>query len=208
MIMSYATTKRLKKFETVAAQRQRMTVVLENVHDPHNIGAVMRSCDAVGIDEIYVLYTEDRYDFDRLDKLGSSSAGVRKWLQVHCFRDVNACFLALRKKYQLILATHLNSESEVIYDKDLTVPVAFMFGNEHEGLSESALEKADGNILIPQMGMAQSLNISVACAVTIFEALRQRRATGMYNDILAAKDGFRQSVYDRFKKIHEASYKK
>ena len=80
------TQNRRSKFERVAARRQEMTVVLENVHDPHNIGAVLRSCDAVGIDEIFVLYTEDHLDFERLEKIGTSATGVKKWMKINCFR--------------------------------------------------------------------------------------------------------------------------
>lgn len=202
------TQNRRSKFERVAARRQEMTVVLENVHDPHNIGAVLRSCDAVGIDEIFVLYTEDHLDFERLEKIGTSATGVKKWMKIHCFRSVEECFKAVRASYDSILATHLNAEAEDVYAFDLTQRVAFLFGNEHEGLTEEALKHADANIVIPQMGMAQSLNISVACAVTIYEALRQRSEAGMYPDNAEGMKTHNEQILKRYLDIHEASYKK
>ena len=206
--MSLISEKRLAKFKRVAALRQKITVVLENVHDPHNIGAVMRTCDAVGIDEIYVLYSDEKLDFDRLDALGTSSTGVKKWIQIHKFRDIEACFQAVSEKYDQVLATHLAKDAVSMYQCDLSGDVAFLFGNEHEGLTEEALSYATGNILIPQMGMAQSLNISVACAVTIYECLRQRLVKDMYAEELSQEDAWRNSVYKRFCDIQEASYKK
>ncbi len=206
--MSLITDNRKDKFERVAAFRQNMTVILENVHDPHNIGAVLRSCDAVGIDEIFVLYSDLKYDFEKLEYLNSSSTGVRKWMQVHCFRDIKQCFESVKKRYNKVLATHLNNEATSIYDNDLTEKIAFLFGNERDGLTNEALEMADGNIKIPQFGMAQSLNISVACAITIYEAQRQRNASGLYKNTLKDNDSWRNSIYKRFVDKQEESYRK
>jgi len=206
--MAHTTDKRMARFRQVAARRQRMTVILENVHDPHNIGAVLRSCDAVGIDEVFILYTEEHLDFDRLDRMSSSSTGVRKWMNLHYFRDLEACFSKVAERYDRILATHLGKEAVSMYKCDLTEKIAFLFGNEHQGLSEAALKFAHGNIVIPQVGMAQSLNISVACAVTLFESMRQRLASGMYNDGIEEGDAFRQMVLARYIERHEASYRR
>jgi len=194
-------------FERVAARRQEMTVILENVHDPHNIGAVMRTCDAVGIYEIFVLYTEEHLDFERLERIKSSSTGVRKWMQIHAFRDIDKCISEVRRRYDLILATHLDSESSSIHTSDLTRRIAFLFGNEHDGVSNKALQYADGNLLIPQMGMAQSLNISVACAVTIYEAMRQRDAKAMYQSEISPNDMIRKNILKYYLDKHAESYK-
>ncbi len=159
-----------------------MTVILENVHDPHNIGAVLRTCDSVGIQEIHIIYTDPRLTPERFKKFHPSSTGVRKWLHVHLYKDVESCVTAVRARHQLILATHLNEESQSLYTQELTGSVAFMFGNEKDGLTAEALSLADGNINIPQYGMADSLNISVACAVTLYEACRQRVGAGQYKE--------------------------
>ncbi|GAB4091742.1 TrmH family RNA methyltransferase [Flaviaesturariibacter terrae] len=173
------TNERRSKIEAVLARRQgNITVVLENVFDPHNISAVMRSCDAVGVQEIYVLNTK----IPRHKKWGDrSSSSANKWLTVHQFTDAAACFAELRSKYTRILTTHLSTDAVSLYETDLTVPTALVFGNEHAGVSDEFRTMADGNFIIPQVGMIQSLNISVACAVTLYEAYRQKSLAGHYS---------------------------
>ncbi len=200
--------KRWDKLQRTAALRQQMTVVLENVHDPHNIGAVLRSCDAVGIQEVYVLYTDDHLKEARLHDLNTTSTGVKKWLHINFFRDVEKCFEQIKQKYDVVYATHMDRESQSAYDLDLTQKIAFVFGNEHVGVSQESLSYCDGNLLIPQMGMVQSLNISVACAVTIFEAMRQRIEKGMYQEDVEASGDYNRKVLDHFVKTHQASYLK
>jgi tRNA (guanosine-2'-O-)-methyltransferase len=172
------TNERRQRIETVLSGRQNdLTVVLENVFDPHNISAVMRSCDAVGIQEIYVLTTK----IPRHKKWGErSSSSAAKWLTIHQFDDAQACFRELRKKYAHILTTHLSADAVSLYQLDLTQPVALVFGNEHAGVSDEIRALADGNFIIPQVGMIRSLNISVACAVSVYEAFRQKSAAGHY----------------------------
>jgi tRNA (guanosine-2'-O-)-methyltransferase len=172
------TPQRQQKIEHVLSKRQNdLTIVLENVFDPHNISAVMRSCDAVGVQEIYVLTTK----IPRHKKWGArSSSSAAKWLTVHQFEDATECFAALRKKYDHILTTHLAADAVNLYNLDLTKKTALVFGNEHAGVSEEIRAMADGNFLIPQVGMIQSLNISVACAVSLYEAFRQKEVAGHY----------------------------
>jgi tRNA (guanosine-2'-O-)-methyltransferase len=172
------TPERMQRIQTVLAYRQNdLTVVLENVFDPHNISAVMRSCDAVGVKEIYVLTNK----IPRHKKWGSrSSSSAAKWLIIHQFEDAAECFAALRKKYSTILTTHLSSDATSLYSTDLTKSTALVFGNEHAGVSNEIRAIADGNFIIPQMGMIQSLNISVACAVSLYEAYRQKSVAGHY----------------------------
>ena len=161
----------------LAHRQNNLTVVLENVFDPHNISAVMRSCDAIGIQEIYVLNTK----IPRHEKWGSrSSSSAAKWLTVHQFEDLQECISSLRRRYQRILTTHLATDAVSLYELDLTVSTALVFGNEHSGVSDEFRKQADGNFIIPQVGMIQSLNISVACAVSLYEAFRQKTNAGHY----------------------------
>jgi tRNA (guanosine-2'-O-)-methyltransferase len=155
-----------------------LTIVMENVHDPHNIAAVMRTCDSVGIHELYVLNTQIGLHEKFAGKTSSSAA---KWLKVHQFQDTEECIRAIKKKYNKIYATHLGVTSHSLYDLNLTESVALVFGNERDGVTEECLKYCDGNFIIPQVGMVQSLNISVACAVSLYEAFRQRSAAGYYN---------------------------
>ena len=173
------TPEREDRLKSVLDKRQNdITVVLENVFDPHNISAVMRTCDAIGIQEIFVLNNR----IPRHKKWGPrSSSSAAKWLTVHQFTDIDDCFAVLRKKYSRIVATHLGTESVDVYELDFTRKIALVFGNEHSGVSEDILPLTDGNFIIPQVGMIQSLNISVACAVTLYEAFRQKKMAGHYN---------------------------
>lgn len=172
---------RKNKIAQTALRRQgNLTVILENIDDPHNVGAVLRSCDAVGIHEIYLLFTEKSLEQDEFTVGKRSSAGSRKWVDIHVFNDVQSCFDAVRSKYQKVMSTHLSEDAVSLHDIDLTESLALLFGNEKIGLSDVALSYSDGNFLIPMLGMSQSLNLSVACAVTLFEAQRQRLEKGMY----------------------------
>ncbi|MGN6164076.1 MAG: TrmH family RNA methyltransferase [Flavisolibacter sp.] len=173
------TNERRTKIETVLSKRQNdLTIVLENVFDPHNISAVMRSCDAVGVQEIYVLTTK----IPRHKKWGErSSSSAAKWLTVHQFDNAEECFAALRKKYATILTTHLSGDAVSLYELNLSKSTALVFGNEHAGVSEEIRAMGDGNFIIPQVGMIQSLNISVACAVSLYEAYRQKQLAGHYD---------------------------
>ena len=173
------TPERREKLQSVLNKRQNdITIVLENVFDPHNISAVMRTCDAVGVQEVYVLNTK----IPRHKKWGAkSSSSAAKWLTVYQFENAEECFSELRKKYSKILTTHLSSDAVNLYETDLTQPVALVFGNEHSGVSEEIRSLADGNFIIPQAGIIRSLNISVACAVTLYEAYRQKALAGHYD---------------------------
>lgn len=174
---------RLIKLQEAAKKRQtNLAVILENVHDLHNLGAVMRTADSVGAQEIYVLFSDPNQTPKKV-KLGKrTSAGTRRWLDVYFYTDTQRCFEDVRKKYSKIYATHLASNSVSLYDLDLSDSVALLFGNEAEGISTPALDLCDGNFIIPQVGMAQSLNISVAAAITLYEAYRQRKSKGMYDE--------------------------
>lgn len=173
------TPERSAKLLQVLSKRQAdLTVVMENVNDPHNISAVMRTCEAVGIQDIYVLTTRIRPH----KKFGAkSSSSAAKWLTIHQHTDAVECFAELRKYYTQILTTHLATDSVGLYEIDFTKPTALVFGNEHDGVSEEIRAMADGNFIIPQVGIIQSLNISVACAVSIYEAFRQKTVAGHYD---------------------------
>ena len=180
------TPERRTKLESVLSKRQNdITIVLENVFDPHNISAVMRTCDAVGVQELYVLNTK----IPRHKKWGAkSSSSAAKWLTIHQFENAEECFLELRKRYSKILTTHLSSDALNLYQIDLTQRLALIFGNEHSGVSDKIRSMADGNFIIPQSGIIRSLNISVACAVTLYEAYRQKSVAGHYDQPRLSED--------------------
>jgi len=166
---------RLNRIKSVVAKRQLdLTVILENVHDPHNIGAVLRTCDSVGIPEIFVLNPNPDLYSDKLEVGGKSTSGSRKWVDIHFYTNVESCFQKVKEKYFQILGTSLTHEAKNLYEFDFCPPTAIVFGNEKDGISPETLSHCTSNLWIPQVGMVKSLNISVACAVVLYEAGRQR----------------------------------
>ncbi|RYY60360.1 MAG: RNA methyltransferase [Chitinophagaceae bacterium] len=173
------TPERIAKMKGVLQRRQPdLTVVLENVFDPHNVSAVLRSCDAVGIQDVYVLNTR----VPHYKKWGfKSSSSASKWLTVHHFDSVAGCFDSIRSRYDRIVCAHLDDQATDLYEMDFTGSLALVFGNEIDGVSNDCLSRSDGSLVIPQVGIIRSLNISVACAVTLYEAFRQKRSAGHYD---------------------------
>jgi tRNA (guanosine-2'-O-)-methyltransferase len=187
------TERRKEKIIAVASARQdSLRLVLENVHDPHNVSAVFRSCDAVGIPKVSLIYNIEKYP-----KIGSkSSASAFKWVQKEKFTEVEMCYKTLREEGFTILASSLKPNSLNLYDLDLTKKVALVFGNEHRGISDEAENLADNIFYIPMQGMVQSLNISVAAAVTLYEAMRQRMLKGLYTQANENPELLEQRITD------------
>lgn len=172
------TQRRLQRMAGVLARRQPdVAVVIEDVTDPHNVSAVLRSCDATGVASAHLLYPDD--EPPKLSK--GVSASAQRWLDVYRHATVDACIDALRADELQIYATYLGQGTVDLYELDLTKPCAFVFGNERLGVSDAVLERCDGRVKIPMQGMVESLNISVAAAVTLYEMFRQRHAAGLYD---------------------------
>jgi tRNA (guanosine-2'-O-)-methyltransferase len=160
---------------TVTRRLPDLTVVLENIHDPHNVSAVMRTCDAVGVLQAELLYTIEK--FPRIGKKSSSSAN--KWVLHRRHTSVTDCYARLREEGFVIYATRFDPAARMLYDLDLTRKTAFVLGNEHRGVSDEAAAQADALVVIPMRGMIESLNVSVAAGVCLYEALRQRMVNGL-----------------------------
>ncbi len=161
-----------------------LTIILEGIHDPHNVSAILRTADAAGVLEVQLVYETEV--FPRLGK--KSSASAVKWVRRRPFASIRECYESLHSQGFLIHATRLDTSSKSLYDLDLTGKIAFVFGNEHRGVSRRAAELADGNFQIPMLGLIQSLNVSVACAVALFEAMRQRQIAGLYRKPAMSKE--------------------
>ena len=173
------TLRRQARIRGVLSRRQPdLTVVLENIHDPHNVSAILRSCDAVGVLRAHAVYTVEEPPPGVFARQTSASAA--KWVDVERHVSAAACFEILRGHGFQILVTSLDLGSRSLYEWDLGTPTALVLGNEMRGVSSEASALADGAIAIPMMGMVQSLNVSVAGAVCLFEAFRQRWEAGVY----------------------------
>jgi len=189
------TERRRTRLEAVLRRRQPgLTVVLENIWDPHNVSAILRSADAVGVMTVYLLYTvETTPNLNRHGK--QSSASAKKWLDFRVFHDVDACFADLRRHGFCVYASHLTEHSIGLHDIDFTENTAIVLGNEHRGVSPETCERADGVYCIPMMGMVESLNVSVAAAVSLYEALRQRSTAGLYSTPQLGEDGVAEHLH-------------
>lgn len=185
----------------VLAQRKAdLVVVLENVVDPHNIGAVMRSADSVGVQEIFVINAAHRPDEFQKKR---SSGSAELWLIVHEFNSVKEAVEVLRKRNFKLMATHLGAKAVSLYEVNMCQPVALVFGGERHGLSDELLSYCDENFIIPQYGMIKSLNISVACALSLYEANRQRLAQTKYQSTVYSESQ-KQEILSQWCKRYES----
>ena len=175
----FRTEKRVEKIKWVLGKRQpSFRIVIENIHDPHNVSAIFRTCDAAGVPKVSLVY-----NIEKFPKIGKkSSASAYKWIEREKYKSIEECYNQLRNEKFIIYASSLNSNSRNLYDLDFTKKTAIVFGNEHRGLSKEAEEGADETFFIPMYGMVQSLNVSVSAAITIYEALRQRSLQGLYDE--------------------------
>jgi tRNA (guanosine-2'-O-)-methyltransferase len=175
-VFSVTLRRRYRIREVLAKRQPDLSVLLERVHKPHNLSAILRSCDAVGVLEAHAVSLEGR-----VPTFNETSASAEKWVPLITHETTRAAFTHLHARGFQIVATHL-SETAVDYrEVDYTVPTCILLGAEKWGVSEEAAQNADANIIIPMRGMVQSLNVSVAAAVILFEAARQRAVAGLYD---------------------------
>ena len=174
------TKQRMQKLKRVARKRQAgLTLALEDVFDPHNLGAVTRSCDAFGIQELHVIF-ETHPEFDPKQVGKNSSTATNKWLNYRIHHHTETALRTLQAEGWLVVAAVIEAAADSIFEADLSHPqIALLLGNEKTGLSPTAIALADRQVTIPMQGIAQSMNVSVSAAVFIYEVTRQRRAKGL-----------------------------
>ena len=166
--------RRFERLQSVLNHRMAdLTVLLEHVEKPHNLSAILRSCDAVGALEAHIVSFEGRPR-----TFNSTAQGSQKWVPLHDHPDIDSAIGTLKGKGFRIYGTHLGVEAKDYRDCDFTGPTAFVLGAEKWGLTDRARDLMDEALFIPMRGMVQSLNVSVAAATLLFEALRQRQQAG------------------------------
>lgn len=171
------TLRRRERIREVLSRRQPdLSLIAEHVHKPHNLSAVLRSCDAVGIGTVHAVNPTGG-----VPTYSATSASAEKWVEVLVHASVDGAMTAVRRQGMRVYAAHLAPGSVDYRDVDYTVPCALVLGNEREGVTAQAAALADASVVIPMLGMVQSLNVSVAAAVILFEAQRQRLAAGHYD---------------------------
>lgn len=174
---AFLSERRLNKITSVVNARQfTLRVVLENIHDPHNVSAIFRTCDSAGIPKVSLIYYLEKFP-----KIGKkSSASAFKWIDKEKFNSVADGYASLRNEGFEIYASSISEDAVDIYKLDFKQKVAIVLGNEHRGASDEAVKLADRKFKIPMFGMVQSLNVSVAAGIVLYEALRQRVKKGFY----------------------------
>ena len=183
---------RFRRLSLALERRQPdLTVLMERVHKSHNLSAILRNCDAVGVLEAHAVLPSDGLDIH-----AHTSAGTAKWVRVRRHVSTEEAVETLRNRGFHILAAHPEAEAIDFRNVDFTKPTALMMGAELLGLSDEALKLADERISIPMVGMAQSFNVSVATALLLFEAFRQRDAAGMYRSSRLDPEEFERILFE------------
>ncbi len=161
--------------QTLDCRQPDLTVITDEVYKPHNLSAIARTCDAVGIPEIHCVWPRHKY---RLKT--SSTAGSAEWLEVQTHADIATGIQHLKNKGMKVVAAHLTDRAINYRDYDFTQPTALLMGTEKEGVSDIASDMADEHLIIPMRGMVHSFNVSVAAAIILNEAHHQREQAGLY----------------------------
>ncbi|MGB1263734.1 MAG: tRNA (guanosine(18)-2'-O)-methyltransferase TrmH [Cognaticolwellia sp.] len=170
------TPDRLQRINSMLDQRQPdLTVCMEGVHKSHNLAAVVRTADAIGVSDVHAVWKNETMRVS-----GGSAAGSQNWIDVHNYSRTEDAINELKQQGMQVLVTNLSDTAVDFREIDYTKPTAIILGQEKFGASEQALAMADQDIIIPMVGMVQSLNVSVACSVVLYEAQRQRQAAGLY----------------------------
>lgn len=196
----FLTEERKARLKYVLARRQPdLTLVLNNIHDPHNVSAILRSCDAFGVFGIHLYYTKERFP----SLANSSSGSAKKWIDLTRHREAETMVASLRGQGMQIVGTGFSPLARPLMDIDFTKPTAIILGNEHRGMDPDVKAHVPDEIYIPMFGMVQSLNVSVAAATILYEAMRQRRAAGMYDQSPLDEDRFEEVYADWCKRGKE-----
>lgn len=154
-----------------------LTLCLDTVHKSQNISAIVRSADAVGIHQIHAVWPEIEMRVS-----GNTASGSQQWVKTHVHHKMADAAAIFKAQGMQILATNFSDKAVDYRDIDYTKPTVIIMGNERDGLSQEGLDLADKHIIIPMMGMVQSLNVSVASALIMYEAQQQRAKAGMYGN--------------------------
>ena len=171
------TPRRFARLSAILDRRQvDLTVLMDNLQKPHNVSAVIRTCDAVGVHKIHAIS-----DAESFATRATSAAGTARFVEVSLHRREEDALEELRGRGLRVLAAHLDKNAVDFRAVDYTLPTCILLGQEGPGVSAATAARVDGTVTIPMAGAVESLNVSVAAAVILFEAQRQRQAAGLYD---------------------------
>ncbi len=192
------TLRRFNKIRACLDKRQPdLTVITDNVHKPHNVSAIMRTCDAVGVHEFHVSMLDD----DAFRARSGIAMGSDKWLDLHLYDEVSQPIEQLQQRGFKVVAVHKSPRSSDFREVNFCQPTAVLFGAELYGVSEQAASLADHHVSIPMLGMVESYNVSVAAAIVLLEAQRQRQAEGMYQQRRLAQRDYERPLFRWYRPV-------
>ncbi|MEM7761342.1 MAG: tRNA (guanosine(18)-2'-O)-methyltransferase TrmH [Cyanobacteria bacterium P01_A01_bin.40] len=184
--------RRYARLKQVLDRRQPdLTVLMEDVHKPHNLSAIIRTCDAVGV---FAVHAVNRHS--DTPTYSQVAQGSEKWVKLHYHPDIKTAIKSLQQNDYKVYAAHLSDTAIDYRQVDYTQPTAILLGTEKWGVTNEAADLVDGHIIIPMQGMVQSLNVSVANAVVLFEAQRQRLQAGLYDKVSLDPETYQQTVFE------------
>jgi tRNA (guanosine-2'-O-)-methyltransferase len=186
------TPERFHKLRDTLARRQPdLTVLMDQVNKIHNFSAIVRSCDAVGVMEAHAVPPEGGVELSH-----GTSAGAKKWVGIRYHREITGAVDHLRSRGFRVVAANLGDRARDYREVDYTGPIALLVGAELHGVSPEGLAGSDEEVVIPMAGMVQSLNVSVASALILFEAQRQRLAAGLYDQVRIPDGEFASTLFE------------
>ncbi|MEM7082644.1 MAG: tRNA (guanosine(18)-2'-O)-methyltransferase TrmH [Pseudomonadota bacterium] len=186
------TPDRFRLIERTLRRRQPdLSVLADGVHKTHNVAAVVRTCDAVGVLDVHAVSPGGE-----IPRHHATNAGSSRWTRLHTHSDIQHAAEALKQQGFTLVAAHLSSRAVDFRALDYRQPTAIMLGTELDGVSQAGLACADEHVMIPMMGMVESLNVSVAAAVILYEAQRQRAAAGLYDTCRIPDATYRHILFE------------
>ncbi|WP_144392874.1 tRNA (guanosine(18)-2'-O)-methyltransferase TrmH [Pleionea sediminis] len=200
---------RLARINELLNNRQPdLTVFMDQVHKPHNLAAVVRTADAIGIGEVHAVRAEGA-----IHRCSGTAMGSDRWVTTHRYETFKEGIEVVKKQGMQVLAAHLSDKAVDFRSIDYTKPTCILLGAEKEGVTDEAANAADQHIIIPMLGMVQSLNVSVANSIILYEAQRQREAAGMYGTRKISDEVYERLVFEwlhpkikRFCQKHKIRY--
>lgn len=177
--------------QTLDRRQPDLTIITDRVHKPHNVSAILRTCDAVGMHEAHVVMPDDKGFRAR----SGIAMGSDRWVNITMYTDPMIPIEKLHEQGYQTLAAHLSPTAVDFRDIDYTRPTALLMGTEKFGVSDVTAEAVSQHVIIPMMGMVESFNVSVAAAIILSEAQRQRTVAGMYDQVRLSDEQYRDTLF-------------
>jgi tRNA (guanosine-2'-O-)-methyltransferase len=186
------TPERFQKLQSVLQRRQPdLTVLAADVHKTHNIAAILRTCDAVGVYRMHAVSTEGEFRRHHM-----VSGGSKRWVDTKIHSRMDEALQYLREDNWRVVAAHPGADSRDYREVDYTTKLAVVLGSELDGLAAETISAVDETICVPVEGMVASLNVSVAAALILYEAQRQRRAAGLYERSRLSRENYDTTLFE------------